>query len=253
MIKKYIAATLMALASAGAIANPQNTTVDFSSGTQGWIGLQGEDGIGTHIDNSMGNGTPGLHTDYLYTGLLFWNQSNQNFLGNYTSAKSVSFGIDVNTHSIDSGGTDGAQYQRDFIVELRHYTTPGDNSKYISIWHTLGTLDNSIGASHFSATIGDTNSAVLNSGWQVYDSATGDTDFSGGTSFNGVLSTIDEIRFGTWTPGYSYEPNHYDATIDNISIQSAVPEADSVAMMLSGLGLLGLVARRRREKQSAGF
>lgn len=250
MMKARILALLLAAASASAFATPHNTTVDFSNGTQGWIGLQGSDGVGTVIDNSMGNGTPGLHTDYSYTGALFWNQTNQQFLGDYTTSKSISLGIDVNTHSIDSGGGDGAQYQRDFVVELRQYTTPGDTSQFISVWHTLGVLDNSTGPLHFSASIADTGSAALTSGWQVYTPA-GDADLPAGTTFSDVLSHVDEIRFSTWVPGYSYEPNHYDVTVDNISIKSAVPEPEQLAMLLSGLGLLGVVARRRKAGKAA--
>lgn len=248
MIKAWTLALLLTVASASVLANPQNTTVDFSSGTQGWIGLQGTDGVGTTIDNSMGNGTPGLHTDYLYTGLLFWNQSNQNFLGNYTTSKSVSLGIDVNTHSIDSGGGDNAQYQRDFVVELRQYTTPGDTSNYIDVWRKLGTLSSNTGISHFSATLSDTGSAAPNAGWQVYDSVTGNDTLPAGATFSGVLSHVDEVLFSTWVPGYAYDPSHYDVTVDNLSIKSAVPEPDQIAMLLAGLGLVGWTARRRKAR-----
>ncbi|MBV6321979.1 PEP-CTERM sorting domain-containing protein [Duganella sp. HSC-15S17] len=32
---------------------------------------------------------------------------------------------------------------------------------------------------------------------------------------------------------------------ENIAVQSAVPEADTYAMLLAGLGIMGVVARRR--------
>ncbi|WP_295993382.1 PEP-CTERM sorting domain-containing protein [Rugamonas sp.] len=239
---------LLTVASASAWAKPQSTTVDFSSGTQGWLALASDDGTGSVIDNSTGNGTPGLHMNYYFTGAMFWNQSNQSFLGDYTTSKSVSLGIDVNTHSIDSGGDDdgGAQYPRDFLVELRQYTTPGDASKYFSVWHMLGALDKNTGPLHFSATLADTGAAELASGWQVYDSATDGDTLPAGTTLRDVLSRIDEVQFDTRVPGYSYDPAHYDVTVDNISIKSAVPEPEQLAMLLAGLGVVGVVARRRR-------
>ncbi|TFW16008.1 PEP-CTERM sorting domain-containing protein [Duganella callida] len=240
-------AILLALAGTSAFANPSSSTVNFSNGTEGWVGLQGEDG-GTKIDNSVGNGTPGLHTDYLYTGVLFWNTTNQNFLGDYTSAKSVSFGIDVNTHSIDSGGFDNAQYPRDFVVELRQNIAPG---KWNSVWKTLGVLDSSTGLQHFSASIADTGASLASSGWKGYNPASADLALPDGVTLSSVLSHVDEVIFSTWVPGFSYDPAHFDVTVDNISITSSVPEPEQMAMLLSGLALLGVAARRKKADKCA--
>ena len=38
----------------------------------------------------------------------------------------------------------------------------------------------------------------------------------------------------------------YDLGIDNIHVLSAIPEPESYAMIMAGLGLIGFIARRRR-------
>jgi hypothetical protein len=42
----------------------------------------------------------------------------------------------------------------------------------------------------------------------------------------------------------------YDLGIDNIHVLSAVPEPESYAMIMAGLGLLGFIARRRRGRHA---
>jgi hypothetical protein len=53
------------------------------------------------------------------------------------------------------------------------------------------------------------------------------------------------------TPGRDGFP--HSVFYDNITVNmaSAVPEPESYAMLLAGLGLMGAIARRRKAKQTA--
>ncbi len=55
------------------------------------------------------------------------------------------------------------------------------------------------------------------------------------TSGNAVLSFAGQTTEGDST-----------AFIDNISVTAAVPEPETYAMLLAGLGLMGFIARRRK-------
>ncbi len=70
--------------------------------------------------------------------------------------------------------------------------------------------------------------------------------FSGG--FFGVVSTTSfnlvTVRSGSF-PGVAETHN-----VDNVVFTSAVPEPESYALMLAGLGLMGAIARRRKAKQA---
>lgn len=67
------------------------------------------------------------------------------------------------------------------------------------------------------------------------------TLFSGdylATATGPVTLALRDMNSSTWNGTYT--------AIDDLSFAAAVPEADSYALMLAGLGLVGLAARRRR-------
>ncbi|GAA4027806.1 hypothetical protein GCM10022212_27440 [Actimicrobium antarcticum] len=85
-------------------------------------------------------------------------------------------------------------------------------------------------------------------------------------AFNGIaLGTLDFVVPGTPFRHYSYNvtgtgndiltihfPNGYDRNyLMNVSLTSAVPEPETVGMLLAGLGLLGFTARRKAVKKTA--
>jgi choice-of-anchor C domain-containing protein len=49
----------------------------------------------------------------------------------------------------------------------------------------------------------------------------------------------------------SIYPGYGGAVLDNVSVTTPVPEPETYAMMLAGLGLMGFVARRRKQKLNA--
>lgn len=250
MNKKALAGVVLsvvsAMASAAASAAP-GTTTDFSKGDEGWYAGPAYDGNeGNWIDTSLGNGAPAMHTRYYETfGLNWLNSSNSSFVGDYTKYGSVTLGIDVLANSIQYMGT---EVSRNMVVELRDYDNAQGGLPYTSVWYDLGEISAAKGGwQHLSVTIGDTASSVLPSGWGGYGSDINEPSLPAGRTFADVLAGVDEIAFTTFVPGYFYGWTAYDVAVDNISI-SPVPEPSGVAMLAGGLGLVGLMGRRRKTK-----
>jgi len=138
-------------------------------------------------------------------------------------------------------------------VELRDYGNTPAGMPYSSVWYNLGTIDATQDWQHLSVTIGDPASTALPAGWGGYGSSddAGGPKLPDGRSFADILSSVDEVVFGTYVPGYMYGFTNFDVAVDNISI-SAVPEPSTYAMLLGGLGLIGWV-RRRKIASGAGM
>jgi hypothetical protein len=54
------------------------------------------------------------------------------------------------------------------------------------------------------------------------------------------FSNLRSVELGSLGRGY--------VAVDNIMVAAPVPEPETYAMMLAGLGLLGFAARRRKQK-----
>ncbi len=66
-------------------------------------------------------------------------------------------------------------------------------------------------------------------------------------TFSNLTGAAGSTRLTFYAAGQS---DSLGTSLDNVSV-TAVPEADSYAMMLLGLGLVGMLARRRRGKSGA--
>lgn len=251
---KIMFAVAFSLASNFANAGPISSFVDFSHGAHGWEGTQPANGIGgSGIDSGMGNGAPALRTVIENWGITFSNTTNQNYLGDYGKLGSVTIGLDVIANSIRFWGQ---EVSRNLVVELRDYGNTPQGMPYTSVWFDLGAIDATMGWQHLSVTIADTTAAALPVGWGGYgssDDANG-PQLPAGRTFADVLSSVDELAFTTYVPGYSYLFTDFDVAIDNISVIPAaeVPEPSGIALMFGGLGLLGWMARRRPRGARAG-
>lgn len=251
-LNKAMMALTLSLAGGMAMAAPGSSFVDFSNGAQGWEGMQPADGQGgSGIDPNMGNGAPALHTVMENFGISFSNSTNQSYLGDYGKLGSVTIGLDVVANSIRYFGQ---EVSRHMVVELRDYGNTPQGMPYTSVWYDLGTIDYTKGWQHLSVTIGDTTSTALPTGWGGYGSS---DDAAGpglppGRSFADVLSSIDELVFTTYVPGYMYGFTDFDVAVDNISV-SAVPEPSTYAMMLGGLGMVGWMKRRKSRAASSAM
>jgi hypothetical protein len=241
---KALMVLMLSLAGGVAFAAPSSSLVDFSHGAQGWEGMQPADGLGgSGIDTSMGNGAPALRTVMENFGISFSNSSNQSYLGDYGKLGSVTIGIDVLANSIRYFNQ---EVSRHMVVELRDYGNTPQGMPYTSVWYDLGTMDYTKGWQHMSVTISDTTSSATPTGWGGYGSPD-DADGPGlppGRSFADVLSSVDELVFTTYVPGYMYGYTDYDVVVDNIAV-TAVPEPSTYAMLLGGLGLVGWRTRRK--------
>ncbi|QBI03205.1 PEP-CTERM sorting domain-containing protein [Pseudoduganella albidiflava] len=238
----------LALALAVAAGSAAAATTNFSSGTEGWEGTQPANGVGgSGIDTSLGVDAPSYRTIINNFGITFANSTNAAFVRDYTASSSVTFGIDVLAQQVSFFGTD---VTRDLVLELRDYDNANNGLPYTSVWYTIGTLDASVeGWQNFSVTINDTSAIGLPSGWGGYgaEQADGTPYLPEDRTFASVLAGVDEIAFTTYKPGFVYGFTDFDVAVDNITV-SPVPEPGTYAMMLAGLGLVGAIARRRKQQ-----
>lgn len=231
---------LAIFAAAGAAAYG-DALVTFAGGTEGWEGPSGPGGA-TFLDTQNGNPAPSLRTQFVDFGITFRNNSNPEFIGDYTRAPQVALTVDAYTYAINFFG---APVTRDLILELRDYDNPPRGYPYVSVWYDLGDLDPSNPGWHtYSVLIGDTGSATLPGGWGGYgaeDPVTFEPILPPGRTFTNVLDNVDEIALTTFRPGFLYAGTQFDVAIDNVGIRF-IPEPATAGLLALGLALL---ARRR--------
>jgi len=233
----YATATL-ACASA-AFAGGMTT---FDSGDDGWNGPTGIGGI-TFIDNTFGNPAPALRTQFNNFGITFRNNTNPDYIGDYTATSQVDISIDTYTTQLDF---EGMSTPREFIVELRDYDNPPQPFPWVSVWASLGELNqDDPGWDTWSVSIPDTSAADLPAGWGGFgaeDPITFEPTLPADRTFASVLAGVDELAFTTLVPGFDFIFSFYDVAIDNINV-AQVPEP-STATLLALCGLTALIRRR---------
>lgn len=247
--------TTIGLLIAGASPVLADATVTFDAGAEGWIGPQGPGGS-TGIEPAGGNPGANMHTVFNNFGITFRNDSNPEFIGDYTATPSVTLEIDVRVQSI---AFFGSPVSRPWLVELRDYDDPEPGFPWTSVWFKFADIDESTHGewTTFSVTIDDTSAAALPPGW----GGTGaENEFAEpmlppDRTFTSVLAGVDEIAFTTLEPGFAFGFTDFDLHIDNISISSAgaVPTVSQwgLIVLAAGLTAAAAVVMRRRSRLPA--
>ena len=128
----------------------------------------------------------------------------------------------------------------------------GNNDSTQSVTINLGTSGN-IGS--VGALVDLVDRPVDPAKFQVKVSANGNTwqDWTGtATNADGLLSilgsgqNVQYIQYIFGAPSWIHYPGNGESRILQVYAVAAVPEPETYAMLLAGLGLLGLVARRRK-------
>jgi len=99
---------------------------------------------------------------------------------------------------------------------------------------------------------GQVTVTTVNGGPTVYNVGNTVSGLGGGVLFWGVIDTagFTSISFGNTQPGTDFFA--FDQmTIGSIQQVTPVPEPETYAMLLAGLGLMGFVARRRQKRALA--
>jgi len=124
---------------------------------------------------------------------------------------------------------------------------------------TDNTVANNISALAFQGIVNDFNASFGGEAYTITLSYNGGSQAIAGTLVNFVnTGTVDDYYHYSWdlsgisTPITSYTLSFSAGfsqalafQVDQVASVSSVPEADSYAMMMLGLGVMGVVARRR--------
>ena len=245
MLKATISTCALCISCLPVFGNISTVNTDFSSGANGWHGPTGFDGQGgaSKIEPRGGNDAHFMRTEFHDFGVTFWNDSNTDYLGNFTTADEITISIDVRVENLNFFGQD---VSRPWLLELRDNETAQDGFPYTSVWFLLDNISEATNSNWttYSVTF-DPNSIELPVGWQGFGAETpqGAPILPEDVAFSDVLSGVDEMVFTTMQPGFFFSFTDHTIGIDNISITRTTVPTPS-ALTLIGLG--GLVGTRRR-------
>lgn len=235
------AIALIALGANSVLAG-DTTNTDFSSGTNGWSGPSGIGGA-TTIQGSGGNDGAYMRTQFNDFGITFRNNTNADYLGDYTTAEMVTISIDVQVDYLNFFGQD---VSRPWLVELRDFDGAQGGYPYNSVWFLFDNISQANNSDWMTYSVSfDPNAIAIPGGWGGYgaeDPNTFEPTLPDGVSFSDVLSGVDEMVFTTLQPGFFFSFTDHTVGIDNISITRSIPAPSALAL----LGLGGIVGTRRR-------
>lgn len=150
----------------------------------------------------------------------------------FSSASTTGFSIEEVGSGHSTGISGGVYHDRTVLDDT--YTN-----------YHFTSLINAFGANWDLAPGGAGQGLQLFAGGQLIPTQIANT-YTGG--FFGIVSTTAFNLVSVHSGSYSGSAETHD--VDNVVFASAVPEPESYALMLAGLGLMGAVVRRRKAKQA---
>ncbi len=220
--KATLAAAALALLSGQSLAADTTTTVTFDNGRGGWTG-----GNGTVIDTET-SGNKHLRSVDETFGVHYTNNTNNNFLGDYTAHGTITLSVDVRIDKIDTSNVPdfftSTPQVRSLVMDLRN--TSFGNGGIFEYGAVILVLDNQLSSANnpewqtFSVTF-DPNQTELPAGWIGFgggEDSNGDPILPAGATFADILSGVDEVSFSTFVPGEFYLQVFFDFSVDNFTI-----------------------------------
>ena len=236
----------LSIAALPALADSTTINTNFTDGANGWVGPSGFDGQGggTTIVPRGGNDAHFMQTVFNDFGVTFRNNTNADYLGDYTTADLITISIDVRVDNLNFFGQD---VSRPWLVELRDVDGAQGGYPYNSVWFLFDNISQANNSEWMTYSVSfDPNSTDLPAGWGGYgaeDPNTFEPILPDGVTFSDVLSGVDEMAFTTLQPGFFFSFTDHTIGIDNVSItRTVVPAPATLAL----IGLSGLVGTRRR-------
>lgn len=159
-------------------------------------------------------------------GVLYWNNTNQSFLGDYNQYDTVTLSVDVQIDKIDTtnipDGFTSIPLTRSLVLELRNNTYADGFFTYASVFFVIETNLSSANYPDFT-TLGvtfDPNAIELPAGWGGFG---GSDDANGpvlpdGVTFADIVANVDEVVFTTRVPTEFYLLNFFEFSVDNFTI-----------------------------------
>lgn len=225
----------------GGINTVNNETIGYSGG----IGTYTQSG-GTHTVNNLsigftGTGTYNLQGGNLVAGTIHATGSTANF--NFTGGTLVV--STFNGNLVNNGGILAPGASPGTSAVQGDYTQGATGALGVELGGTGAGLFDVLQVTGVATLAGDLDVTF----WNGFSAAAGDSfDIVSATNLLGGFDTLNLATLGTglvWSVDYLYDQDLAGTDYVRLSVQ-AVPEAETYAMMLAGLGLVGWAARRKQ-------
>lgn len=210
LLKASLAIIFFLLPMAAAYSASQQYTYYYDMDKDGWGTFQ-----------SMVTGSP-IAPNGTYTALLFGDHNDYNVTVHPGANEPLGFPVDVNGDAIV--GTPLGSNAPQFIGIFPGFAVQAGNTLQFSLFATDSDDPNLTNS--FQMQANPSGAILTNSGQFTFATTAADV----GTY---------QLRF------FVYNPSGFSQLDTNVTVTAAIPEPETYAMMLAGLGLLGLFAREK--------
>ncbi len=235
----YLAVPFLLLSVGGSALADFTETFDNGSDDGNWH-LTGDPSRPLQIQPSGGN--PGAYLRGQFAGSVpTWyvpiGTTNTHFLGNYYADDVTAMSFDVNIFA----GTQAPH--RNMTLDLRTTLGTGDFSKGLEAYYVGANISKlPVGWKTYDYNL-DADSTTIPKGWVLLR---GNGTPGSNADWRTLMSNIETIGLELGTPGYAYPSlNVWDLGLDNARIVEAVPEPNTVSLLLFA-GILAVVSPNLR-------